>query len=61
MLLIIAGILLVAWVVGVGIFDVGTAGHGLLLVGLMFLLLGVLKARDAAATSNGTRGPSDQK
>jgi hypothetical protein len=42
--------LLIAWFLGVlGISRVGTLVHILLLVGLMFLLLALLKARDAAA------------
>ena len=50
MLLKVAFVLLVAWLVGVvGLYDVGDLVHGLLLVGLMLLLLGVLRARDAAA------------
>ena len=61
MLLIMAAILLTAWAVGVGIFDVGKGAHVLLLVGLMLLLLAFLKARDAAAISGGTRGPLDEK
>lgn len=41
---------LVAWLLGVvGIYDGGSLVHVLLLVGLMLLLLGVLKERDAAA------------
>ena len=59
MLMAIAGVLLVAWAVGVGIFDVGKGGHVLLLVGLMLLLLGFLKARDAAALSARANEPSD--
>ena len=51
MLLKIAFALLVAWLLGVlGLFRIGDFVHVPLLVGLMFLLLGVLKARDAAAT-----------
>ena len=61
MLLIIAAVLLTAWAVGVGIFDVGKGAHVLLLVGLMLLLLGFLKARDAAAISAGTEGSSDER
>ena len=41
---------LALWLVGVlGLYDVGEFLHILLLVGLMMLLLGALKARDAAA------------
>jgi hypothetical protein len=46
--------LLIAWFLGVlGVYRVGILVHVLLLVGLMFLLLALLKARDAAAA----RGP----
>jgi hypothetical protein len=49
MLLKIAMVLIAAWLLGVlGIYSVGTIVHVLLLVGLMLLLLGVLRARDAA-------------
>ena len=42
-------VLLIAWLLGVlGVFDVGQVVHVLLLVGLMLLLLGALKSRDAA-------------
>lgn len=45
-------VLLVAWLVGVlGAYTLGGSLHMLLLVGLMLLLLGFLKARDAAAAS----------
>ena len=45
-----ACLLLIAWLLGiVGVYDVGSLVHVLLLVGLMLLLLGMLKARDAAA------------
>ena len=61
MLLKIAFVLLIAWLLGalgifttimlgvLGLYRVGDLVHVLLLVGLMFLLLGALKARDAAA------------
>jgi Family of unknown function (DUF5670) len=50
MLLKIAFVLLVAWLLGVlGLYRIGDLVHVLLLVGLMLLLLGALKARDAAA------------
>jgi hypothetical protein len=50
MLLKAALVLLIAWILGVlGIYNAGQLVHVLLLVGLMLLLLGVLKARDAAA------------
>ena len=51
MLVKIAFVLLGAWLVGVvGPFETGTPVHLLLLVGLMLLLLGGVKARDAART-----------
>ena len=47
----IAFVLLIAWLLGVlGLYRIGDLVHVLLLVGLMLLLLGALKARDAAAT-----------
>jgi len=53
-------LLLIAWLLGiVGGYNIGSLVHVLLLVGLMLLLLGVLKARDAATrtrTDSGTRG-----
>ena len=50
MLLKIAFVLLIAWLLGVlGLYRIGDLVHVLLLIGLMFLLLGALKARDAAA------------
>jgi hypothetical protein len=49
MLLKAALLILALWLVGVlGPFEVGALVHVLLLVGLMLLLLGALKARDAA-------------
>jgi hypothetical protein len=49
MLLKIAFVLLIAWLLGVvGVYRIGYRVHVLLLVGLMLLLLGALKARDAA-------------
>jgi len=52
MLLKIVLVLLAAWFVGVlGVYSVGNAVHVLLLVGLMLLLLGFLKAREAAITA----------
>ena len=42
-------LLLAVWFVGVlGLYDVGTLVHVFLLVGLLMLLLGALKRRDAA-------------
>lgn len=50
MLLIASLVLLAVWLLGVlGLYDVGTLVHVLLLVGLMLLLVAVLKGRDAAA------------
>ena len=52
MLLTIALVLLAVWLIGVlGLYNMGAAVHVLLLVGGMLLLLGVLKARDAAAAA----------
>jgi hypothetical protein len=49
-------VLLVAWLVGaLGVFNGGSLIHVLLLLGLMLLLLGVLKARDAAAANKPAR------
>jgi len=49
-----------AWLLGIaGLYRVGAVVHVLLLVGLMLLLLGFLKARDAAM--RGPRnGPSEK-
>jgi len=50
MLLKSAFVLLIAWLFGVlGLFRMGELVHALLLIGLLLLLLGGLKARDAAA------------
>lgn len=50
MLLKSAFVLLIAWLFGVlGLYRIGDLVHVLLLIGLLLLLLGVLKARDAAA------------
>jgi hypothetical protein len=49
MLLKAALVVLVLWLAGVvGLYEIGSLVHGLLLAGLMLLLLGALKARDAA-------------
>ena len=49
MLLKAALLVLVVWLVGaLGLYEAGSLVHALLLVGLMMLLLGALKARDAA-------------
>ena len=45
----VALILLAVWLVGaLGLYDIGDAVHIFLLVGGMLLLLGVLRAREAA-------------
>lgn len=42
--------LLAMWLLGVvGLYNIGTLVHALLLVGLMLLLMAVVKTRDAAA------------
>lgn len=49
MLLKVALLVLAVWLAGVlGLYTAGDLVHVLLLVGLMMLLLGVLKAREAA-------------
>ena len=49
MLLKAALVVLAVWLAGaVGLYDAGGLIHALLLAGLMMLLLGALKARDAA-------------
>ena len=60
MLLKAALLVLAVWLAGVlGMYDAGTLIHVLLLVGLMLLLLGALKARDAAVHHDGgTRSES---
>ena len=58
MLLKAALLVLAAWLVGVLALDqAGQLVHVLLLVGLMMLLLGVLKARDAAARHDAGSSP----
>jgi len=50
MLLKIAFVLLIGWLLGIlGLYRIGDLVHVLLLIGLLFLLLGALKARDGAA------------
>lgn len=63
MLLKIALGLLAVWLVGVlGVYDIGDAVHIFFLVGGMLLLLGVLKARDAAiAASRKPEEPSGRR
>jgi hypothetical protein len=61
MLLKVAFVLLLAWLLGVvGLYRIGDLVHVLLLVALMLLLLGTLKARDAAVTRGrgDSSGPS---
>jgi hypothetical protein len=54
--------LLAAWLVGIlGVYRVGDAIHVLLLVGGMLLLLGVLRARDAAIAAARTADQSSNK
>jgi hypothetical protein len=49
MLFTVGLVLLAMWMVGlVGVYRIGDLFHGFLLVGLMLLLLGFLRARDAA-------------
>ena len=54
MLVTIALVLLGTWVAG-AIYSIGQAVHILLLVGLMLLLLGFMKARDRALLGARTR------
>lgn len=59
MLLKVALGLLVVWLVGaLGVYDIGDAVHILLLVGGMLLLLGLVKARDAALDAERPRPES---
>ena len=47
--------LLIIWLLGMfGIYRMGNLVHVLLLIGLMLLLVGVLKARDAALRRTGS-------
>jgi hypothetical protein len=60
MVLKFALILLVTWFIGVlGVYD-GDLIHVLLLVGLMLLLLGFLKAREAALANRDVDRPPDR-
>ncbi|MGH8636934.1 MAG: lmo0937 family membrane protein [Burkholderiales bacterium] len=60
MLFKIALVLLSLWLIGVvGVYNVGDLVHVLLLVGLMFLLLAFLRARDAA-TRRAAGGSADR-
>ena len=57
MFLKIGFVLLIAWLLGVlGLYRIGELVHVLLLVGLMLLLMGALKDRDAAAARGGGVG-----
>jgi hypothetical protein len=61
MLLKAALLLLVAWLLGVvGVYNVGTLVHVLLLVGLMLLLLAVARGLQAPA-GRGTGSPPDKR
>jgi hypothetical protein len=56
MLLKAALLLLIAWLLGVlGVYNAGQLVHILLFAGLMLLLFGVLKARDAAGAKDDGR------
>ena len=58
----VALVLLAVWLIGVlGVYDIGDAVHVLLLVGGMLLLLGVLKARDAATAAARDADDSSRK
>jgi hypothetical protein len=60
-LLKVAPPILAVWLAGVlGLYNAGDLVHVLLLVGLMMLLLGVLKARDAAVHRS-TEAPPDKR
>ena len=49
MLFTLAIVLLAVWLLGlVGVYRIGDLFHAFLLIGLMFLLLGFLRAREAA-------------
>ena len=62
MLLKIGMVLLAVWLVGVlGIYKAGDLVHVLLLIGLMLLLLGSLRARDAALAAARQADQSSRK
>ena len=63
MLIKVALVLLVLWLVGVlGPFQIGDVVHVLLLTGLALLLLGFLRAREAAVkAAAGTNSPPSQR
>lgn len=55
MLLKASAALLLAWIIGIaGLYDLGDLVHMFLLLAMMLGLLGVLKARDAAARDSRT-------
>ena len=60
-MLVGAAILLLSWLIGLIVLDAGKPIHVLLLVGLMLLLVGFLKARDAAAGATRASARTDQK
>jgi len=60
MLLRSAFVLMAVWLAGVvGLYEIGDLVHAPLLAGLTLLLLGVLRARDAAASPPETGSGSD--
>ena len=61
MLLKAALVVLVLWLAGVaGVYEGGSLVHALLLAGLMMLLIGALKARDAAIDRNAGPGSGNR-
>ena len=57
----VALLLLAVWFVGVlGLYDAGDLVHIFLLIGLLMLLLGALKLRDAARHHTTDSGPDAQ-
>jgi hypothetical protein len=61
MLLKAALLVLAVWLAGaLGLYEAGNLVHALLLVGLMMLLLGALKARDAAKRQSTDSRPGAQ-
>jgi hypothetical protein len=58
MLFKIGLVLLIVWLLGiVGVYAAGEFVHAILLVALMLLLLGFLRARDAAVRNAGDGSP----
>lgn len=54
MLFMLAVVLLAGWILGlVGVYDIGRAVHVPLLVGLLLLMVGGLRARDGARPNGG--------